>query len=480
MSSILPLIIGDGTEEISKARLERKKKGMSKNKTVFVCRECGAEYSKWNGKCTACGEWNSLEETVPITVGTGKTSSVGTLKFSRISDINYNEEIRYDTGISELDRVLGGGLVKGSLVLIGGDPGIGKSTLLLQICGFMGRAHTILYVSGEESERQIKLRAERLGVSSENLFLASENNCESIIRAVCENKPEIVMIDSIQTITSSAISSTAGSIVQVRECTGAFMRMAKSEEIPVFIVSHVNKDGGIAGPKIMEHIVDTVLYFEGEKQHAYRILRAIKNRFGSTNEIGVFKMDDEGLTEVENPSEMMLSGRLKNVSGSTILCAVEGSRPILAEIQALVTKSSFTSPRRVATGFDYNRLYMILAVLEKRCGFVFGGLDVYVNIVGGLRIEEPAADLAVAMALWSGLCDKPIPDDLLVFGEVGLGGEIRSVSRVRERIKEGARLGFKKCIIPKNSFNELSNNENYGINIIGANNLIGAFKAVDK
>ncbi len=451
---------------------------MPKSKSVFICRECGAEYSKWNGKCTACGAWNTLEETVPVTVGTGKAAPIGSFKYSRISEISYDDETRYDTGISELDRVLGGGLVKGSLVLIGGDPGIGKSTLLLQICGFMGKDHTIFYVSGEESERQIKLRAERLGVASENLFLASNNNCESIIRAVCENKPEIVIIDSIQTITSSALTSTAGSIVQVRECTGAFMRMAKSEEIPVFIVSHVNKDGGIAGPKIMEHIVDTVLYFEGEKQLAYRILRAIKNRFGSTNEIGVFRMDDDGLTEVENPSEMMLSGRLKNVSGSAVVCAMEGTRPILAEVQALVTKSSFTSPRRVATGFDYNRLYMILAVLEKRCGFAFGGLDVYVNIVGGLKIDEPAADLAVAMALWSGLCDKAIPEDLLVFGEVGLGGEIRSVSRVHERVKEGARLGFTKCVIPKHSFRELSKTDNYGIKIIGADTLSGAFKAI--
>lgn len=451
---------------------------MPKNKTVYICRECGAEYSKWNGKCTSCGAWNTLEETVPVTVGTGKAAPVGAFKYSRISEISYDDETRYDTGISELDRVLGGGLVKGSLVLIGGDPGIGKSTLLLQICGFMGKDHTILYVSGEESERQIKLRAERLGVACENLFLASNNNCESIIRAVCENKPEIVIIDSIQTITSSALTSTAGSIVQVRECTGAFMRMAKSEEIPVFIVSHVNKDGGIAGPKIMEHIVDTVLYFEGEKQLAYRILRAIKNRFGSTNEIGVFRMDDDGLSEVENPSEMMLSGRLKNVSGSAVVCAMEGTRPILAEVQALVTKSSFSAPRRVATGFDYNRLYMILAVLEKRCGFAFGGLDVYVNIVGGLKIDEPAADLAVAMALWSGLCDKAVPEDLLVFGEVGLGGEIRSVSRVRERVKEGARLGFTKCVIPKHSFRELSKTENYGIKIIGADTLSGAFKAV--
>lgn len=454
---------------------------MAKIKTLFVCRECGREYPKWNGRCSACGEWNTIEEATPPAAVAGKISGpVGEFKYSRIGDIEYEDETRYETGISELDRVLGGGLVKGSLVLIGGDPGIGKSTLLLQICGFMGKEHTILYVSGEESERQIKLRAERLGVNSDNLFLASNNSCESIIHAVCANKPEVVIIDSIQTITSSAVTSAAGSIVQVRECTGAFMRMAKSEEIPVFIVSHVNKDGGIAGPKIMEHIVDTVLYFEGEKQLSYRILRAIKNRFGSTNEIGVFNMDDDGLKEVTNPSEMMLSGRLRNISGSAVVCSVEGTRPILAEVQALVTKSGLSAPRRVATGFDYNRLYMILAVLEKRTGFFFGGVDVYVNIVGGLRIDEPAADLAVAMALYSGLCDKVIPEKLMVFGEVGLGGEIRAVSHVRERVKEGARLGFEKCIIPRQSFSSLSKSENYGIQIIGVNTLEQAFRAISE
>lgn len=452
---------------------------MAKAKSVFICRECGQEYPKWNGKCLSCGAWNTIEETLPVSVSSGRSAaSVGEFTYSRIGEISYEDETRYITGLTELDRVLGGGLVKGSLVLIGGDPGIGKSTLLLQICGHMGAEHTILYVSGEESQRQIKLRAERLGVNSDNLFLASNNNCESIIHAVTANKPEIVIIDSIQTITSSALNSAAGSIVQVRECTNAFMHMAKSEEIPVFIVSHVNKDGGIAGPKIMEHIVDTVLYFEGEKQLSYRILRAIKNRFGSTNEIGVFNMDDDGLHEVTNPSETMLSGRLKNISGSAVVCSLEGTRPILAEVQALVTKSSLSSPRRVANGFDYNRLYMIIAVLEKRTGFCFGGVDVYVNIVGGLRIDEPAADLAVAMALYSGLVDKAIPEKLMVFGEVGLGGEIRAVSHVRERVKEGARLGFEKCIIPKQSFSSLSKSESYGIQIIGANTLEQAFRAV--
>lgn len=451
---------------------------MPKEKAVFVCRECGQEYPKWNGKCLSCGAWNSLEETLPVTsVGAKSVSNAAELKFTRMDEVTFDSEIRYDTGISELDRVLGGGLVKGSLVLIGGDPGIGKSTLLLQICGKMGSDHTILYVSGEESERQIKLRAQRLGIISENLFIASNNSCESIIRAVSENKPEIVIIDSIQTITSSAVSSSAGSIVQVRECTNAFMRMAKSEEIPVFIVSHVNKDGGIAGPKIMEHIVDTVLYFEGDKQLSYRILRAIKNRFGSTNEIGVFSMGDDGLEEVKNPSEMMLSGRPKGVSGSTVVCALEGSRPILAEVQALVAKSSFSAPRRTATGFDYNRLYMLLAVLEKRLGFAFGGLDVYINIVGGLRIDEPAADLAVAAALYSGLCDKPVPDDLIMFGEVGLGGEIRSVSHVRERVKEAARLGFKTCVIPANS---LRNNDIADIKTVGVRTLGQAFREITR
>lgn len=454
---------------------------MAKPRTLFVCRECGQEYSKWNGNCGACGAWNTIEEvSAAVTaVPSGRAYSGGEFKYSRLGDISYEDETRYDTGISELDRVLGGGLVKGSLVLIGGDPGIGKSTLLLQLCGHMGREHTILYVSGEESERQIKLRADRLGVNSENLFLASNNSCESIIHAVCKNKPEIVIIDSIQTITTSAATSSAGSIVQVRECTNAFMRMAKSEEIPVFIVSHVNKDGGIAGPKIMEHIVDTVLYFEGEKQLSYRILRAIKNRFGSTNEIGVFSMDDDGLREVSNPSEMMLSGRQGSVSGSVVVCAMEGTRPILAEVQALVTKSSFSAPRRVATGFDYNRLYMLLAVLEKRTGFFFGGVDVFVNIVGGLKLEEPAADLAVALALYSGLCDKVIPEKLMVFGEVGLGGEVRSVSHVRERVKEGARLGFEKCVIPKQSFSSLSRAESYGIHIVGVSTLEQTFRAVN-
>lgn len=448
---------------------------MAKEKTVFICGECGKEYPKWTGKCLSCGAWNSLEEAAPLAFAPSKSASAKPLEYSRITEIPEDAEVRYPTGVSELDRVLGGGLVKGSLVLIGGDPGIGKSTLLLQICGNMGNDHTILYVSGEESERQITLRAKRLGVNAENLFVSSCNSCESIIRAVCENKPEAVVIDSIQTITSDALSSSAGSIVQVRECTGAFMRMAKSEEIPVFIVSHVNKDGGIAGPKIMEHIVDTVLYFEGDKQLSFRILRAIKNRFGSTNEIGVFSMDDDGLKEVGNPSEMMLSGREKNVSGSTVLCAVEGTRPILAEIQALAAKSGFTNARRVATGFDLNRLYMLIAVLEKRAGFAMAGLDVYVNIVGGLRIDEPAADLAVAAALWSAVTGKVAPADTVMFGEIGLGGELRAVSRAKERVREAERLGFSRVIMPRNSLKGIDST----IEIVPARTIADAFRALE-
>lgn len=449
---------------------------MAKEKSVFICRDCGREYPKWTGKCLSCGAWNSLEEITPTAFAVStKSAPAKPLEYSRITEIPEDSEVRWTTGISELDRVLGGGLVKGSLVLIGGDPGIGKSTLLLQICGHMGNEHTILYVSGEESERQLSLRAKRLGVNAENLFISSCNSCESIIRAVCENKPEAVIIDSIQTITSDALSSSAGSIVQVRECTGAFMKMAKSEEIPVFIVSHVNKDGGIAGPKIMEHIVDTVLYFEGDKQLSFRILRGIKNRFGSTNEIGVFSMDDDGLREVKNPSETMLSGREKNVSGSTVLCAVEGTRPILAEIQALAAKSAFTNARRVATGFDLNRLYMLIAVLEKRAGFVMAGLDVYVNIVGGLKIDEPAADLAVAAALWSAVTGKVVPEDTAVFGEIGLGGELRAVSRAKERVIEAQRLGFKRVIMPKNSLKNIESN----IEVIGARTISEAFKALE-
>ena len=452
---------------------------MAKQKTLYVCSECGQEYPKWSGKCNSCGSWNTLEEVTVNPIASKAVSASASLKYSKLSEISYDEDVRYHTGLAELDRVLGGGLVKGSLVLISGDPGIGKSTLLLQVCNFLGDEHTVLYISGEESRRQIKLRAERLGVDTENLSLIADTDCAAVISAIEQHKPEIVIVDSIQTMQLPDLSSSAGSLVQVRECTNAFMRVAKEMEIPVFIVGHVNKDGGIAGPKVLEHIVDTVLYFEGDKQMSYRILRAEKNRFGSTNEIGVFQMCDSGLEEVPNPSLMLLSGRPADVSGIGILCSMEGTRPILAEVQALVSKSAFASPRRVSNGFDYNRLCLILAVLEKRTGYIFSMFDVYINIIGGLRIDEPAADLAVAAALYSGLIDKPLPEEMFFIGEIGLGGEIRTTSHIAQRIKEGARLGFKVCVIPKAALQSLDKSGDYGIHIMGAANLQQAFKAIE-
>lgn len=457
---------------------------MPKAKSVYVCRECGFESPKWNGKCPNCGSWNSLEETeiVPktkATIGVSAKSAGNDLSEKIVSladaDTSLNE-VRYKTGLGELDRVLGGGLVKGSLVLLGGEPGIGKSTLLLQICEFLGSSHTILYVSGEESIRQIKLRAQRLGVMSENLYLLAESDAVSICETVSINKPDIVIIDSIQTMSIREINSTPGSITQVRECTNLFMRTAKNEEIPFFIVGHVNKDGAIAGPKVMEHIVDAVLYFEGDRNLSYRILRAVKNRFGSTNEIGVFEMCESGLEQVENPSAMLLSGRPEGVSGCCVACTMEGSRPILAEVQGLVSKTGASNPRRVSTGFDFNRVWMILAVLEKRMGFYFGTLDVYVNIIGGLRITEPAADLPVAMALYSSLTDKPIDGKVIAFGEIGLGGEIRAVSHLEQRIAEARRLKFEKCIVPKHSLKNIRLPDD--IEVIGVNNLKEAFRAL--
>ncbi len=391
-----------------------------------------------------------------------------------LSEIDIEGDVRYSTGVHELDRVLGGGLVKGSLVLLGGEPGIGKSTLLLQICEYLGQNYTILYVSGEESVRQIKLRAERLGVTSPNLYLLALTDAESICDTIITHKPEIVIIDSIQTMSIPQITSSPGSITQVRECTNLFMRTAKSEEVPIFIVGHVNKDGAIAGPKVMEHIVDTVLFFEGERNLSYRILRAVKNRYGSTNEIGVFEMVENGLNEVENPSQMLLSGRPLDVSGTCVACVMEGSRPILAEVQALVTKSGFTAPRRTATGIDYNRIYIILAVLEKRLGLFFGTLDVYINVIGGLRLDEPAADLSIALALYSSLLDKPVDDNLIAFGEIGLGGEIRNVSHISQRINEAQRLGFERCIVPKQAMGQI-NPQNFSIEIIAVNSLKQAF-----
>ena len=457
---------------------------MAKVKTSYVCSNCGYETSKWNGKCPDCGEWNTFEEVeLQVSARTGGKAKSVTVKDVSDSILNINSvdashnEIRYDTGMHELDRVLGGGLVKGSLVLLGGEPGIGKSTMLLQICQTMGDDHTILYVSGEESTRQIKLRANRLGVNNENLYLLAENDAESICAAITKEKPEIVIIDSIQTMSISGISSAQGSVTQVRECTNLFMRTAKSEEIPIFIVGHVNKDGAIAGPKVMEHIVDCVLYFEGQRNLTYRILRAVKNRFGSTNEIGVFEMADSGLLEVENPSMLMLEGRPVNVSGSCVACIMEGSRPIMAEVQALVSKSSSSQPKRTATGFDYYRMSIILAVLEKRLGYFFGGLDVFINIVGGLKLDDTAADLTVAMSLYSSVTDKVVDDKTIAFGEIGLGGELRNITHAEQRIQEAERMGFERCILPYYTVKKL-NTAKYNMQIIGAKSIKEAFSQI--
>lgn len=455
---------------------------MAKVKSVYVCRECGYETSKWNGKCPNCGEWNTFEE---CQTTTHKTASGSSVSIRDISDSILNirnvdasfDEIRYSTGLNELDRVLGGGLVKGSLVLLGGEPGIGKSTMLLQICEYMGEDHTILYVSGEESVRQIKLRAQRLGVKNENLYLLAQTDCEAICSVISKEKPEIVIIDSIQTMNISGISSAQGSISQVRECTNMFMRTAKNEEIPMFIVGHVNKDGAIAGPKVMEHIVDCVLYFEGQRNLSYRILRAVKNRFGSTNEIGVFEMANKGLVEVENPSMMLLSGRPTDVSGCCVACIMEGSRPIMAEVQALVSKSGFSAPRRTCTGFDYNRMSIIIAVLEKRLGYFFGGLDVYINIVGGFKLDEPAADLSIALALYSSLTDKVVNDKTIAFGEIGLGGELRNISYTEQRLSEAQRMGFEKCILPAHSLKGVDISK-YSMKIVGVRSIKSAFNEI--
>lgn len=424
-----------------------------KTKTVFVCTECGYVSPKWSGKCSGCGQWNTMQEEVvsaekskPLSGSSvSKIASAAPLK---LKDIEYENENRISTGIKEFDRVLGGGIVGGSLVLISGEPGIGKSTILLQMCRYIDSTISILYVSGEESPRQIKMRAERLGVSSGNISILSETDLAAIRERVLSEKPDLVIIDSIQTISRDDISSSPGSITQVKECTSEFMRLAKSSGIPIFLIGHVNKEGSIAGPKVMEHMVDAVLYFEGERTLDCRILRAVKNRFGSTNEIGVFEMAEYGLREVENPSSMFMQGKPEGVSGIATVSVLEGTRPIIAEIQALVSQTPFPSPRRVSTGYDYNRLNLLIAVLEKRCGLYFGASDAYLNIIGGLRISEPAADLAIATSLASSLKDFIIPSDTVLIGEVGLAGEVRIVSSVEKRISEAKKLGFTRVIIP--------------------------------
>ena len=427
-----------------------------KTKAMYICNECGYQTPRWIGKCPGCNNWNTLIETV---VDDAKSTEVikkkATRTVKKIKDITYDSEIRYKTGMAELDRVLGGGLVKGSLILVGGDPGIGKSTLLLQICENIGKDKKILYVSGEESEKQIKVRAERLGTVDADLYLISENDVETVLECINSVNPDVVIIDSIQTMHIDSIQSAAGSVPQVRETTNALMRVAKNENISMFIVGHVTKDGALAGPRVLEHMVDCVLYFEGDKQSSFRILRAVKNRFGSTNEIGVFNMTDKGLEEVANPSAMLLEGRCES-SGSAIVCTMEGSRGVLAEIQALVTPTGFGNPRRMTDGVDFKRVILMLAVLEKRCRLSLSNHDVYVNVAGGLKIDETAVDLGICAAVISGLCDAPIPADMVFIGEVGLGGELRSVSQIEKRLSEIHKLGFKTAVVPKMSMRNVN------------------------
>ena len=433
-------------------------------KSVYKCNNCGYTSPRWYGKCPMCSEWNTLEESeeeapLPKTMGRKSVSKefapLTSPSAAPIKEIKFQKYMRLSTGIGEFDRVLGGGLVNSSVVLLSGEPGIGKSTLLLQICQFVGENNRILYVSGEESPSQIKLRAERIGVESDNLSVLSESNINKVIPEIVAASPEVVIIDSIQTMYDDTLQSTPGSVTQVKQT--AMMLIAKAKEcgISMIIVGHVNKDGAIAGPKVLEHMVDAVLYFEGDRQHAYRIIRAVKNRFGSTNEIGVFEMDDDGLTEVPNPSETLLEQRPIGVSGSCAVCVMEGSRPIIAEIQALTTPTYFPSPRRTSSGIDYNKLNILLAVLEKRLGLKYSTHDVFMNVIAGLRLDEPAVDLAVALALISSYKDIPVDPDLIAFGEIGLAGEARSVFNIETRINESRRLGFKRIAVPARSIARL-------------------------
>lgn len=431
---------------------------MAKAKTVFYCTSCGNETPKWQGRCPACGAWNTIEEHIekPAAPGRAKSAPVGcSRKPQKLRELDSSREIRFSTGMGELDRVLGGGAVAGSLVLVGGAPGIGKSTLLLQICNSLCAGRKVLYISGEESERQLKLRAVRLGVSPEELYILSETRLSDILEAVEEGSPDILIVDSIQTLYNEENDSSPGSVSQVKDCTMSLMHLSKSQGITVFVVGHINKDGNIAGPKVLEHMVDCVLYFEGDPNTSYRLLRAAKNRFGSTNEIGVFEMLDSGLKEVPNPSQMLLEGRPEGASGTCVACVMEGTRPVLAEVQALVTKTTFNVPRRAADGFDFNRAVLLMAVTEKRAGMKLNVFDAYINVIGGLRLDEPGADLPVVLAVASSYRDTPIADDLVAIGEVGLTGEIRSVSNMNQRLGEVSRLGFKKCIIPRGGAEKL-------------------------
>ena len=450
---------------------------MAKGKnTVFFCQNCGYESAKWMGQCPGCREWNTFVEEQVVT-GQGKSSRMKTVtgfseknKPAKLSEVSIEKEDRISTGIGELDRVLGGGIVAGSLTLVGGDPGIGKSTLLLQVCrNLAGDGREVLYVSGEESLKQIKLRANRIGTFSDHLKLLCETDLESIEETIRRSKPEVVIIDSMQTVFHGEISAAPGSISQVREATGLFLQLAKGLGVSIFIVGHVTKEGTVAGPRVLEHMVDTVLYFEGDRHASYRLLRGVKNRFGSTNEIGVFEMEAEGLREVLNPSEFMLNGRPENASGSVVACSMEGTRPILVEIQALVCHSNFGIPRRQTTGTDFNRVNLLMAVLEKRLGLQMGNCDAYVNIAGGIKIQEPAIDLGIAMAIVSSFKNRAVSSDMIVMGEVGLSGEVRAVSMIPVRVQEAKKLGFATCVIPSvcmDSVKEIS-----GIKIIGVSHV---------
>ncbi len=424
-----------------------------KSKSVYICSECGYQSARWLGKCPGCGSWNTLEEYIEEEESESKKSSVViTTVAQKLNEVEEADNIRVKTGCEELDRVLGGGLVSGSAVLLCGEPGIGKSTLLLQICASLSKDGTVLYASGEESAGQLKLRADRLGVKKGDIYVLADTNLDSVLAHAEKLQPDVLIVDSIQTMWKNGVNSTAGGVSQIRECASALIRYAKENGVSVIIVGHVNKEGSIAGPKILEHMVDTVLYFEGDRRQSFRLIRAIKNRFGATDEVSVFEMSGDGLKEVSNPSELLLAGRPKGVSGNCAVCTMEGTRPLIAEVQALVTPSYYPSPKRAANGIDINRVNLILALLEKRLGLRFSTHDCYVNVIGGINIDEPAADLGLALALISSLRDIPVPDDTVAIGELGLSGEIRAASNIERRLKEASRLGFKQVLIPSRNY----------------------------